>query len=105
MKRGLPIKKVPAELHVLRFPAPSKHRIGPRCLDCFLPLSVSQPDLNSPDRLLGVCEQCKGWFLIHLIPDQTEGLLWRLPDVEVIRHLSFEDAPKDTPKKSNRRDT
>ena len=55
-----------------------------------MPLSLSQPDLDSPERLLGACERCKDWFLIDLIPGQTEALLWRLPEFEVIRNLSFD---------------
>jgi hypothetical protein len=98
MKRGLQIKKVSADLHVLRFPAPDEHPISAECLNCSVPLSLSQPDLNSPERLLGVCENCKHWFLIDLIPDQTAGLLWRLPDSEVIRQLTFEDPPKQSTK-------
>jgi hypothetical protein len=104
MKRKLPIKKVPAELHVLRFPAATERRIGPHCLNCSLPLSVLQPDLDSPERLLGVCEQCKGWFLIDLIPDRREGLLWRLPDTETIRRLSLEGSSDPASGESDRRD-
>jgi hypothetical protein len=91
MKRKLPVKKVAAELDVLRFPAAVERPVRARCLHCDSPLSLSQPDLDSPDRLLGVCKQCKRWFLIHLIPDQTEGILCRLPDIEVIRQLSFDN--------------
>ena len=98
MKRALPIKKVSADLDVLRFPTPDEHAIGAQCLNCSLPLALSQPDLNSPDRLLGVCEECKRWFLVDLIPGETEGFLWRLPDVEVIRHLSFEKPSKESAK-------
>jgi hypothetical protein len=96
MKRGLPIKKVPAELEVLRFPAPSEHPVGPQCLNCSLPLALSQPDVNSPERLIGVCERCKGWFLIDLMLDEKEGLLWRLPNSEVIRRLSVDGPSKGT---------
>ncbi len=94
MKRDLPIRKVSAELDVLRFPTTVERPVKAHCLNCALPLSLSQPDLDSADRLLGVCERCKGWFLIHLVLDQTEGLLWRLPDIEVVRQLSFGD-PSD----------
>lgn len=91
MKRKLPVKKVAAELDVLRFPAAVEHPVRAHCLHCDSTLSLSQPDLDSPDRLLGVCGQCKRWFFIHLIPDQTEGILCRLPDIEVIRQLSFDN--------------
>lgn len=93
MKRPLPIKKVSAELHVLRFPTTTDRPVKARCLNCSVPLALSQPDLDSPERLLGVCAKCKQWFLIDLIADQAEGLLWRLPDIEVVRQLSFEKKP------------
>jgi hypothetical protein len=90
------VKKVSADLDVLRFPTAIERLISTHCLNCSSPLSLSQPDLESPDRLLGVCQQCKHWFLIHLIADQSEGLLCRLPDIEVIRQLSFEN-PSEVP--------
>lgn len=91
MKQRLPVQKVSAPLDVLRFPTAAERSVAAQCLNCSLPLSLSQPDLDSPERLLGVCEQCKHWFLIELIPDLTEGVLWRLPETEVIRQLSFEN--------------
>jgi hypothetical protein len=99
MKKGHLIKKVSAELDVLKFPSAVEHRIAAQCLTCSLPLSLFQPDLNSPERLLGICEQCKQWFLVDLIPDLTEGVLWRLPDIEVIRQLSFDSPSEGTSKK------
>jgi hypothetical protein len=105
MKKGHIVKKVSAELDVLRFPSAVRHRIGAHCLKCSLPLSLFQPDLSSPERLLGICERCKHWFLIDLIPDLTEGVLSRLPDIEVIRQLSLEDPSEETSKKSKNRDT
>jgi hypothetical protein len=91
MKRPQPIKKVSAESHVLRFPVATERPVKAHCLNCSLPLSLSQPDLHSPGRLLGVCPQCKRWFFIHLILNQTEGFLWRLPDIDRIRQLFFDD--------------
>jgi hypothetical protein len=86
---------------VLRFPAAVERPVRPHCLNCSQPLSLSQPDLDSPERLLGVCGQCKRWFLIDLIADQTEGLLWRLPDIEVIRQLSLDAPSEGTSRTSN----
>jgi hypothetical protein len=91
MRQGGSIRKVSADLDVLRFPAAIMHPFRAQFLNCSLPLSVSQPDLRSPDRLLGVCARCRHWFLIALIPDLTEGILWRLPDIEMIRDLSSEN--------------
>ena len=96
MKRKLRIKKIAAELDVIRFPAAVERPVKAHCLHCDLPLSLLQPDPDSPDRLLGVCEQCKCWFFIHLIADQTEGILCRLPDKEVIRQLTFEKPSKES---------
>jgi hypothetical protein len=63
MKSKRLIKKVPAELDVLHFPAPDERPFGALCSNCSVNLSLSQPDLYSPDRLIGVCERCKYWFL------------------------------------------
>jgi hypothetical protein len=94
MKRKLPVNKVSAVLHVLRFPTTVERPVRAHCPRCDTPLSLSQPDLGMPDRLLGVCADCKYWFFIHLIPDRTEGILCRLPDIEIIRQLTF-DNPSD----------
>ncbi len=94
MKRDNVVRKVLAKLDVLRFDLGVERSARARCLNCSRPLSLSQPDLSSPDRLLGICVQCKHWFLVDLIPDMTEGFMCRLPDVEVIRSLSHEN-PSD----------
>jgi hypothetical protein len=91
MKAERLVKKVSARLDVLRFPVTVERSAAALCLNCSSPLSLTQPDLKSPDRLLGVCEQCKHWFLIDLIPDMTEGIMCRLPPIEVIRSLSHEN--------------
>jgi hypothetical protein len=94
LKRKLPIKKVSADLDVLRFPSAGEPPIGATCLNCFFDLSLSQPDLNSPERLLGVCKRCGHWFLIEVIEEHAEVLLWRLPDMGTIRELTL-DNPTD----------
>ena len=91
MKPDLPIKKVSAKLDILRFDLVVETPPRARCLNCSAPLSLSQPDLKSPDRLLGICGQCRHWFLIDLVPDSSAGILCRLPDIEVIRSLSHEN--------------
>jgi hypothetical protein len=90
MKRSLPIKNVSADLAVLYFPAAPGKPVRTRCLNCSVSLSLSQPDPDLPEQLLGVCKTCKHWFLIHLRTGEAEGLLWQLPDIELIRHLFFE---------------
>jgi len=82
------IKKVSAPLDVLHFPAAIASPKGPSCLNCSCPLSLSQPDLDLPERLLGICEQCKHWFLIDMVPHEGEGTMVRLPEAQVIRSLS-----------------
>jgi hypothetical protein len=98
MKRDPPIKIVSTVLEVFHFLAPVEHPVRPNCLNCSLPLSLSQPDINAPERLLGVCEQCKRWFLIDVLRDMPEGFLFRLPDARVIRQLSVEQAAARTTK-------
>jgi hypothetical protein len=98
LKHDRSIKKVSTDLDVLRFPVASERPIRLVCPKCALPLSRSQPNLNSPDRLLGVCEKCDHWFLIDLIPELTEGFLLRLPDIALIRELVVEKPSSKTSK-------
>jgi hypothetical protein len=90
MKPNALVKKVSAKLDLLHFPAPPEDAIRACCLHCSSPLTVHQPDKESPERLLGVCEKCKHWFLIDLPLVMSEGIMVRLPDTEVIRELSHE---------------
>jgi hypothetical protein len=91
MNTDRPVKRVTTNLDVLRFPSPPEAPAGVCCLNCAGDLSLSQPDLDSPGRLLGVCGRCKHWFLIDLIVDLGEGIISGLPDMQVIRELSRED--------------
>ncbi len=88
------VKKVSAKLHILRFPLVVETPSRAHCLDCSEPLSLSRPDLQPPVRLIGICEQCRHWYLVDLVPDLSAGILCRLPDIEVIRSLSHENPSK-----------
>jgi hypothetical protein len=46
------------------------------CGACGAPLELHQPDADLPDRLLGICQVCKAWWLL----DGEAGLMARLPD-------------------------
>jgi len=52
-----------------------------QCPNCDDPLVMHQPDEQSPDRLLGTCEECGAWFLLDLAGE----VMVRLPDVESLR--------------------
>jgi hypothetical protein len=39
------------------------------CTLCGSPLALHQPDPGQPERLLGICDECRTWFLID---EQTE---------------------------------
>jgi hypothetical protein len=67
-----PIKKLRENPNILRVALPIEVSAGANCPDCSWQLALSQPDVDSPERLLGICEQCKHWFLIELPPDQPE---------------------------------
>ena len=44
--------------------APSEGYETP-CPQCGEGLTLHQPDEALPDRLLGTCDECKGWFLLN----------------------------------------
>ena len=88
MKPNRSVIKAAAKLHFLRFPAMFEDPVAAECLNCASELILHQPDMNTPERLLGVCESCKHWYLIDLVPDVSQGVMVWLPDKEVVRDLS-----------------
>jgi hypothetical protein len=70
-------------LYVVSLPSSREaiSRVG--CPNCQCELSVHQPDLELPDRMLGTCPECKSWYLM----DWVEGVMLLMPR----GHLS--DAP------------
>lgn len=51
------------------------------CPGCGSALDLHQPDIELPERLLGVCESCKGWYVL-------DG------EWNVVHEVTFERAPK-----------
>lgn len=87
-------RRVEATLDILPFPRLREDPAGTACLHCSSALTLHQPDPQSPDRLLGVCEGCHRWFLVDLVPGRPDGVLVGLPGEEVVRALSRPD-PED----------
>jgi hypothetical protein len=55
-----------------------------RCSRCQSSLDLHQPDVERPERLLGMCEDCRSWFLMAI----DEGFMIRLPeDLHAIRSI------------------
>jgi hypothetical protein len=50
---------------------------GVECPRCCVPLALDQPDVDRPDRMLGVCYECEAWYLLDL----TAELMAELPDL------------------------
>jgi len=85
------VDKAHASLHFLRVPTASEQSIEAQCLNCPSGLILHQPDLNRPERLLGICESCKHWFLIDLASDEKQGVMVMLPDMEGILEVSHQN--------------
>jgi len=51
------------------------------CLACGELLSIHQPDVNAPERLLGTCDACGAWHLV----DADRGVTVLLPDQDGLR--------------------
>ena len=83
-------------LDLIRMDADSEGPSSPRCSGCHRDLALHQPDPQSPDRLLGTCEECHAWFLILAVP----GLMIRLPDEQDLPDAS--PAPIGRPQSSPR---
>ena len=44
------------------------------CPTCRTPLELHQPDIEQPDRLLGICRNCHGWALVQSEPDGSSHI-------------------------------
>ncbi len=69
------------EIIRLRWRSDDLSEIG--CPHCHGPITIHQPDEGLPDRLIGICDSCGGWFLIEV----AAGLMVRLPDEETLRDV------------------
>ena len=58
---------------------------GVRCPGCKVALDLHQPDEGNPERLLGVCPRCSGWFLMDQGPDEKSWMMVPLPTAAVFR--------------------
>jgi hypothetical protein len=56
-----------------------------RCPCCRRPLTLHQPDPDCPDRLVGICEGCRTWFIINA----ATGVMVRLPGDQELRGLKI----------------
>ena len=50
------------------------------CPKCSTPLVLHQPDIDSPDRMLGICYRCRAWYLL-------DGLAEVMTELPVLREL------------------
>jgi hypothetical protein len=78
-----PMRFISLTLGVVRLGTDPDHRPGLRCPSCHDRLALHQPDVEAPDRLLGVCPKCRGWFLADIAP----GVMVRLPDPAALREI------------------
>jgi hypothetical protein len=75
----MPLRRLTVE--IVRLDTAPDAYPGLRCPSCDDLLAVHQPDVELPDRLLGVCAECRAWFLI----DSAVGVMARLPDRDALR--------------------
>ena len=66
-----------------------------RCLSCDAGLNLHQPDVEFPDRLLGICEKCRCWSVLDLLPFENEVVLVLLPGQDLLHNIeSSQAAPR-----------
>jgi excinuclease UvrABC ATPase subunit len=77
------MRLITLSLGVVRLETDPDHQSDRRCPSCQEEFGFLQPDVESPDRLLGVCPECRGWFLV----DSSSGVMVRLPDQAALREI------------------
>jgi hypothetical protein len=63
------------------------------CLACKVSLDLYQPDIKSPDRIVGVCIKCGSLYLLDSIPGTDEAVMVLLPDGESLRKAGGANQP------------
>ena len=77
------MRLISVTLGIVRLQTDPDHPSDLRCPSCHEEFGLLQPDVESPDRLLGVCLECRGWFLV----DISSGVMVRLPDRAALREI------------------
>src|SRR5438874_983801 len=79
--RGSPMTSIILTLDLIRLTPDPDDASELACPACHAVLVLHQPDPQLPDRLLGICEECRAWFLI----DAAGEVMVRLPDEDDLR--------------------
>ena len=58
-----------------------------KCMSCNLRLELHQPDPESPERLLGICERCRNWYVLDLVQDDNEAVMVHIPEAKHLRKI------------------
>jgi hypothetical protein len=87
-KRAL---RVPASLDVIPFARAVEDPDQLHCPDCGKPLETHQPDVDSPDRLVGTCPGCRRWYLVFSDAGGADVVMVLLPDREWVRVIALVD--------------
>lgn len=88
---------VPASLDVIPFARAADDPDSIGCPDCGMPLDTHQPDVDSPDRLVGVCLGCRRWYMILADPGEADVLMVLLPDRQWFRAIPVADGSPGPP--------
>jgi len=76
---------VMARLDVLPFATPAEDLTWVRCVHCKSPLDLLQPEVQFPERLLGICEECSSWYFIQLVLERSEVIMLQIPEQRSLR--------------------
>ena len=74
-------RTAPVPLTMLRFSISPEQVDDGCCLTCNVYLELHQPDIDSPDRVIGICERCGRWYLIDMEPGTDDAVMVLLPEL------------------------
>jgi hypothetical protein len=83
-------RTIPVPLTMRRFSTSPVAVDCGRCLACEGCLDLQQPDADDPDRLLGICEERRLWYVIDLVPGTDDAVMVQLPRGDFVRDAMAE---------------
>jgi hypothetical protein len=81
---ALGFRKTPVQISVSVVAGGKDHAPPLTCSSCGSEMSIDQPNVDDPDRLLQTCDECGLWFMVDRDPQTGWLAITQLPEPRMI---------------------